>query len=215
MGETSGAVAASRARSGARRGNRRCSRRLRVAAWSRGSGGCMRARCSVRLPSRSSACSDVRPGETVCDLMCDGGDPRSGTWRGRRRRGARRAGRHRRRICSARCSTMSSQSGGGVSTRARERAVLPAARRVVRPGRIAVHVRILGWRCARSMWRGARMRPRGAPRCSPGMPARAAARVGARRCVARRSGDDLAVPHALSRASRSAARRRLGARASA
>src|ERR1700730_1845860 len=73
MGETSGTVAASRARPRTRRGDRRGHRRFRLASVEPRFGRLYASAVLRPLAEQVVDALGVQPGETVCDLMCDGG----------------------------------------------------------------------------------------------------------------------------------------------
>ena len=110
-----------------------------LAAWGRDSGGCTPARCCARSRSRWSRRSACKPGDTACDLMCDGGTlgVALGAAVGSARDGAC-SSTPMRRACGAlrgdvaapdvRCSTRLAVGGS-----------VPRGLRVVRPGGVAVH----------------------------------------------------------------------------
>src|SRR5580704_19050354 len=71
MGETSGTVAAGRARSGAGRGDRGRHRRLRVASVEPRFGRLYASAVLRPLAEQVVGVLGVQPGETACDLICD------------------------------------------------------------------------------------------------------------------------------------------------
>src|SRR5579862_3485935 len=73
MGEAAGTAAPGAARSGARRGDRRRRRRLRVAIVEPRFGRLYARAVHRPLAEQMVGVLGAQPGETVCDLMCDGG----------------------------------------------------------------------------------------------------------------------------------------------